>query len=44
MTWLCVVLAISAIITLCWFDQLLMMLLERTIHREDDEAAKRRDR
>jgi len=38
------VLAVPAIIALCWSDQLLAMLLERKIRRDDDKLAKRRER
>ncbi|WP_454279240.1 hypothetical protein [Sphingomonas sp. Marseille-Q8236] len=38
------VLAVPAIIMLSWSDQLLAMLLERKIRRDEDKPAKRRER
>ncbi|MGX0584040.1 hypothetical protein [Sphingomonas sanguinis] len=44
MTWLGAILAVPAIIALCWSDQLLAMLLDRKMRRDDDKVAKRREK
>jgi len=42
MTVLCVVLAVPAILALCWWNQLLTMALERRLLRRDDDKSARR--
>lgn len=44
MTVLLVALAVPVVLALCWWDQLLTMVLKaRLLRRGDDKAARRRD-